>query len=106
MCLILTTIAAIVTTIIWYAKADFTYKIGTLALMFWGASLMWLGDAIFSFAGGEGFFDLSLDDAMLGIVIIMIGMIGWLVILLSNDPKGLFRKMSASQKASTKKAEA
>ncbi len=101
MCLILTTFAAIIATIVWYAKApDFTYRIGTLALMYWGASLMWLGDAIFSVAGGEGFFDLSLDDTFLGIVIVMIGLMGWLVLLLANDPKGVFAKFLTSQKTS------
>ncbi len=103
MCLILTTFAAIISTIVWYAKApDFTYRIGTLALMYWGAALMWLGDAIFSVAGGEGFFDLSLDDTLLGIVIVMIGLIGWLVLLLANDPKGVFAKFAPSAK--TRKA--
>lgn len=100
MCLIITTFAAIISTIVWYAKApDTTYKIGTLALMYWGASLMWLGDAIFSVAGGEGFFDLSLDDALLGIVIVMIGLIGWLIVLLSSDPKGVLAKLAAPMKA-------
>jgi hypothetical protein len=70
--------------------------------MYWGAALMWLGDAIFSVAGGEGFFDLSLDDTLLGIVIVMIGLIGWLVLLLANDPKGVFAKFAPSAK--TRKA--
>ena len=105
MCLIITTFAAIISTIVWYAKApDFTYKIGMLALMFWGASLMWLGDAIFCVAGGEGFFDLSVDDALLGIVIVMIGLIGWLVYLLANDPKGVLARKSVIEKASKEKA--
>ncbi|WP_027869189.1 hypothetical protein [Eubacterium sp. AB3007] len=102
MCLIITTFAAIISTIVWYAKApDFTYKLGTLALMFWGASLMWLGDAIFCVAEGEGFFDLSVDDALLGIVIVMIGLMGWLVVLLANDPKGVMSRL-VSRKTSTK----
>lgn len=102
MCLIITTFAAIISTIVWYAKApDFTYKLGTLALMFWGASLMWLGDAIFCVAEGEGFFDLSVDDALLGIVIVMIGLMGWLVVLLANDPKGVMSRL-VSRKTPTK----
>ena len=102
MCLIITTFAAIISTIVWYAKApDFTYKLGTLALMFWGASLMWLGDAIFCVAEGEGFFDLSVDDALLGIVIVMIGLMGWLVVLLANDPKGVMSRL-VSLKTPTK----
>ena len=103
MCLIITTFAAIISTIVWYAKApDFTYRIGTLALMFWGASLMWLGDAIFCVAGGEGFFDLSKDDALLGMVIVMIGLIAWLVLLLANDPKGVMAKLTSSVTAPKK----
>lgn len=91
MCLILTVFAAITATVIWYFKLnDRKYKMGTLALMYWGASIMWFVDGIFAAAEGEGFFDLSVDDALLGLVIIAIGLIAWLVLLLFNDPKHVF----------------
>ncbi len=91
MCLILTTFAAIFATIIWYFKAnDRKYKVGTLSLMYWGASIMWFVDGIYSVIGGEAFFDLSVDDALLGLVIIAIALIAWLVLLLISDPKNVF----------------
>ena len=43
--------AAIICSILWYKHApDNTLRLGTLSLMYWGASLMWLGDAIFEYA--------------------------------------------------------
>ena len=43
--------AAIICSILWYKHApDNTMRLGTLSLMYWGASLMWLGDAIFEYA--------------------------------------------------------
>ena len=45
MTLLITVFAAAIATILWYnSKAD--RKLGTLALMYWGASLMWLVDAV------------------------------------------------------------
>ncbi|MEZ4357497.1 MAG: hypothetical protein R2876_02545 [Eubacteriales bacterium] len=88
MCLIITAFAAVITTIIWYFKAhDKELKLGVLSLMYWGASLMWLVDSIFCVIEGEPFFDLSVDDALLGVVIVLSGLIAWLLILLFNDPK-------------------
>ena len=42
--------------------------------MFWGASLMWLCDCIFSAAGGEPFFGISAKDTLLGAIIIAAGL--------------------------------
>ena len=43
--------AAIICSILWYKHApESTMRLGTLSLMYWGASLMWLGDAIFEYA--------------------------------------------------------
>jgi hypothetical protein len=92
MCLIITAFAAVVTTIVWYFKAnDKTIKLGVLALMYWGATIMWLVDAIYCVAEGEPFFDLSADDALLGLVIVLCGLVAWVVILLCSDPKKVFR---------------
>ena len=40
--------------------------LGTTALALWGAALMWSVDCVHSWREGEGFFDLSADDAALG----------------------------------------
>lgn len=91
MCLIITAFAAVITTIIWYFKAhDKKFGLGILTLMYWGASLMWIVDGFFCVAEGEPFFDLSVNDAMLGIVIVLCGLAAWVVMLLCRDPKKLF----------------
>jgi hypothetical protein len=87
--LILTSLAAIVTTIIWYAKLPGDkYKLGFLSLMFWGATLMWFVDHVIAYLteGGE-FFEINLDAALLGISVITLALIVWLIVLLISDPK-------------------
>ena len=98
MTLLITAIAAITATILWYVceKRD-TYKLGTLSLIYWGASLMWLMDFVFEYAElkdeyfNQAFADI-LNDAILGVTVVAIGLVAWLVILLIKDPKGVFKK--------------
>lgn len=95
MWLILTALAAIVTTVIWYVNApQDKYKVGLLSLAFWGATLMWLVDHIMAYLseGGE-FFELSPDATMLGVSVILFALVVWLLILLVSDPKGVLRKV-------------
>ncbi len=95
MCLILTAAAAVITTIIWYFKFnDRKYKLGTLALMYWGASIMWSVDGIFSVIDGEGFFNMSADDALLGVIIIVCGIAAWLALLLADNIKSKKKEIS------------
>lgn len=48
MTLLITIIAAVIATIFWYTNEQRdTYKLGTLSLIYWGASLMWLMDFVF-----------------------------------------------------------
>ncbi|MBR1479220.1 MAG: hypothetical protein IJ608_14855 [Lachnospiraceae bacterium] len=99
MTLLITSFAAIATTIIWYArigKAD--YRLGTLALMFWGASIMWLVDAIFEYAElGSEFFEPAagdmLNDSFLGLSVVALGLIIWLVVLFVKDPEGKLKNV-------------
>lgn len=77
MCEIMTIIAAVLCTAVFFiqkkqGKADKSLVLGML--MFWGAALMWLVDCIFSVAGGEGFFDISMEDTFLGIIILVAGL--------------------------------
>ena len=45
MTLVIALLAAAVTTVVWYALGPkSTMKVGVLALMYWGASLMWCVD--------------------------------------------------------------
>ncbi len=95
MWLILTALAAIVTTVIWYVKGpEDKYKLGLLSLAFWGASLMWLVDHVIAFAteGGE-FFEVNQDATMLGVSVILVALLIWLIVLLISDPKGILNKV-------------
>ena len=89
MFLIITAIAAIITTIIWYAKSpNDKYRLGTLCLMFWGATLMWIPDHIIAYlTEGGAFFEINLDATLLGISVVIIGLIAWIILLLIKDPK-------------------
>ena len=73
-------------------------KYGTLALMYWGASIMWFVDAIFEYAelGAEFFTPAAADmlnDSYLGLCVVALGLIIWIVMLFIKDPKGIIRKM-------------
>lgn len=93
MTLLITVFAAIITTVKWYNRKDDTMQLGMLCFMFWGASLMWLGDAIFEFIElkAEYFTPAPADmlnDAFLGLSVVALALIIWLVRLLITDPKG------------------
>lgn len=94
MCLIITAFAAVVATLVWYFKAhDKNIKLGLLALMYWGAALMWTVDGFFCLAAGEPFLDLSANDVLLGLVIVLCGLVAWLVTLLASDPRKVFASL-------------
>lgn len=92
MTLLITACAAVVSTIIWYSsKKARECKIGTLTLMYWGASLMWLVDAVVEyFELKDEFFTPSgadmLNDAFLGCSVVIFGLVIWCVILVVKDP--------------------
>ena len=95
MYLIITAAAAIVSTIIWYLNApDDRYKLSTLCFIFWGATIMWLVDHVMAYLieGGE-FFDISVNAALLGVNVVLLGLLVWIIILLVKDPKGVFFKI-------------
>lgn len=97
MTLLTTVFAAVICTLIWYkSESARELKVGTLCWMFWGASLMWLGDAIFEYAemGAEYFAPAAADmlnDLFLGLSVIAFALVIWMVILLIKDPKGVVK---------------
>ena len=97
MTLLTTVFAALISSIIWYRKEEARkLQVGTLSLMYWGASLMWLIDAVFEYAelGAESFVPAPLDmlnDLYLGLSVVALGLIIWFVILLVRDPKGIVK---------------
>ena len=105
MTLLTTVFAAIICTVIWYKSAPKSeMKVGILCWLFWGASLMWLVDAVFEYAElGAEFFTPApadmLNDLYLGLSVVALGLIIWLVILLVKDPKGVVRMVLFRKKA-------
>ena len=96
MTLLIAVIAAVTTSIIWYTRPESKMRLGTLALMFWGASLMWLVDAVVEFRerGAEYFAPAMsdmLNDAFLGISVVALALVIWFVIVLVKDPNGRVR---------------
>ncbi len=97
MTLLTAVFAAIICTVLWYRNAPKSeMRLGTLALMFWGASLMWLVDAIFEYASlGAEYFTPEpgdmLNDLFLGLSAVALGLVIWLVILLVKDPRGVVK---------------
>lgn len=98
MTLLVSTVAAIVCTLLWYLRLGREdLKLGTLALMFWGASLMWFVDAVVEYMelGAEYFAPEAgdmLNDTFLGLSVVALGLMIWMVILFVKDPQGKIRK--------------
>ena len=104
MTLLITVFAAVITTAIWYKKSDEKMLLGPLCWMFWGASIMWLVDAIFEYAElkAEYFTPAPADmlnDAFLGLAVVALGLIIWLVRLLIKDPRGVVKAALIRKKA-------
>ena len=47
--------------------------LGTTALVFWGAALMWSVDCVATVLGGDGLFEEWRDDALLGALVLAAG---------------------------------
>lgn len=81
---IITAFTAIATTTIFYVSSQRTkYKLGTLCLIFWGATLMWFVDHVIAYIneGGE-FLEMSFDATLLGLIVVLWGFISWGIFLL------------------------
>lgn len=93
MTLLITVFAAVAATLIWYSSENARQmKVGVLCYMFWGASLMWMVDAVAEYIElREEFFTPTvadmINDAYLGASVIALALVIWTVILLVKDPK-------------------
>ena len=99
MWLIVTSLAAVITTAIWYIKApEDKYKLGFLSLIFWGATLMWFVDHLMRYLmkGGE-FLEINLGATILGLVVIIVALIIWEIALLRDDPKGVLKRIKKGE---------
>ena len=103
MTLLICVFAAIIATVKWYQRKDDSLMLGVPCVLFWGASLMWLGDAIFEYAKlGAAYFTPApadmLNDLFLGLSVVALAMVIWIVIVLIKDPKGVFKEIFFKKK--------
>ncbi len=100
MTLLITVIAAVITTAVWYNRKNNDMQLHVLMFMFWGASIMWLVDAIFEYAELRAeYFTPALEDMIndtfLGFSVIALALVIWIVFVLIKDAKGVVRKTLA-----------
>ena len=96
MTLLISVFAAVAATVLWYNRKDDNLKLGTLVFLFWGASLMWLVDAVFEYAElKEAYFTPAIkdmaNDIFLGLSVVALALVIWMIMLLVKDPKGSVR---------------
>ena len=98
MTLLITLIAAVTVTLIWYTSEKARkMKTGILCYMFWGASLMWLVDAAVEYIedGADYFIPSSADmlnDTFLGLSAVVLTPVIWVGYILTKDPKKVFAR--------------
>lgn len=104
MTLLVSVLAAVICTAIWYKTAPKSeMMIGVLCWIYWGASLMWLVDAVAEYLelGAEYFTPEPaemLNDLFLGLSVVALGMVIWVAALLIKDPKGVVREALLKKK--------
>lgn len=93
MWLLITALAALIATALWYAHAPSDiYRFGFLSLMLWGATIMWAVDHVMAFIQeGGSFFEINADATGLGFSVLLLALFVWLVVLLVSDPKRVLR---------------
>jgi len=92
--LAITVLAAIAVTAVRFTRPALgdRWRLGLLALILWGASLMWVVDLVAVTLAGDAFVDLSdraavLDDALLGVSVLALALAVWTAIRLIGRRK-------------------
>lgn len=103
MTLVISLFAAIISTYIWYKNIDKNMNFLLLCNMFWGASLMWMIDAVFEYKElGSEFFNPApkdmLNDIYLGLFVVAIGCLIWILSVLIKDPSGHLKSLLTNKK--------
>lgn len=99
MCLLITVIAAVISTLVWYFNEQRKkYKLSLLCYMYWGASIMWFVDFVFEYAELKWeYFNMSfadiLNDSLLGLSVVVLALVVWTAVLIIKDPKKVFKKI-------------
>lgn len=97
MTLLITLAAAVTSTVIWYtSRKARKYNVSLLCFSYWGASLMWMVDAVAEYMeAGADYFTPELpdmiNDGFLGLSVTLFGLIIWLVSVLVKDPDGIIK---------------
>lgn len=97
MTLLISVFAAVIVTILWYTNENAReLKIGLLCYMFWGASLMWMVDAIAEYVELKAaYFTPALEDMIndtfLGLSVVAFALVIWVAYVLMKDPKNVVR---------------
>lgn len=97
MTLLISVFAAVISTTVWYVSEKARkLKTGMLCYMFWGASIMWLVDAVTELIeeGAEYFTPAAADmlnDTFLGLSVVALGLVIWIVTVLITDPLGTIK---------------
>ena len=87
MCEIMTIAVALVFTALYFVgrkNGKPSSALFTTMLMFWGAALMWSVDCVGNAMEGEGLFDMSREDTLLGGIIIAAGLLVFAALSLFN----------------------
>ena len=98
MTLLVTVLAAVTATVIWYVSERARgLQIGMLCYLYWGASIMWFVDALMEYAElRAAYFTPALEemvnDLFLGLSVIALGLVIWVVRFLMKDPEGVVRQ--------------
>ena len=97
MTLLISVFAAVIVTILWYTNQNAReLKVGLLCYMFWGASLMWMVDAIVEYVELKAaYFTPALEDMIndtfLGLSVVAFALVIWVAYVLMKDPKNVVR---------------
>ena len=92
MTLMITIFAAIAATMVWYTNQKARQlKVGMLCYMYWGASLMWMVDAIAEYIElRAAYFQPALEDmvndAFLGVSVVALALVICVICVLVKDP--------------------
>lgn len=106
MTLLISVLAAVVSTVVWYLHApEDPLHVRVLCWLFWGASLMWLVDGVFSYLEeGTVIFTPDLEtlvnDLFLGLCVAALALVLWLVVLLVKDPRNVWKDVFFSGRGS------
>ncbi len=98
MTLLMCTLAAVVSSVVWYTSENARImKVGMLCYMFWGASLMWLVDAVYEYSElGAAYFTPAvsdmINDAFLGASVIVVALVVWILVVLIRDPRQVIKR--------------